>query len=34
MLQVQDNINYPKFTRRNVPIAEIAEAIGKDVQYV
>ena len=34
MLQVQYNINYPKFTGRNVPIAEIAKAMGKDVQYV
>ena len=30
MLQVQYNINYPKFTGRNVPIAEIAKAMGKD----
>ena len=34
MLQVQYNINYPKFTGRNVPIAEIAKAMGKDAQYV
>lgn len=34
MLQVQYNINYPKFTGRNVLIAEIAKAIGKDAQYV
>lgn len=33
-LQVQYNINYPKFTGRNVPIAEIAKAMGKDAQYV
>ena len=32
MLQVQYNINYPKFTGRNVPIAEIAKAMGKDAQ--
>ncbi len=34
MLQVQYNINYPQFTGRNVPIAEIAKAIGKDAQYI
>lgn len=34
MLQVQYNINYPKFTGRNVLIAEIAKAMGKDAQYV
>ena len=34
MLQVQYNINYPKFTGRNVPIAEIAKAMGKEAQYV
>lgn len=34
MLQVQYNINYSKFTGRNVPIAEIAKAMGKDAQYV
>ncbi len=28
------NINYPKFSGRNVPIAEIAKAMGKDAQYV
>ena len=27
-------IDCPKFTGRNVPIAEIAKAIGKDAQYV
>ena len=30
LLQVQYNINYPKFTGRNVPIAEIAKAMGRD----
>lgn len=34
MLQVQYNINYLQFTGRNVPIAEIAKAIGKDAQYI
>ena len=27
-------IDCPKFTGRNVPITEIAKAIGKDAQYV
>lgn len=27
-------IEVPKFTGRNVPIAEIAKAIGKDAQYI
>lgn len=27
-------VELPKFTGRNVPIAEIAKAIGKDAQYV
>lgn len=27
-------IEVPKFTGRNVPIAEIARAIGKDAQFV
>lgn len=26
--------NHPDFTGRNVPITEIAKAIGKDAQYV
>lgn len=34
MLQVQYNINYPQFTGRNVPIAEIAKAIEKGAQYI
>lgn len=34
MLQVQYNINYPHFTGRNVPIAEIAKVMGKDAQYI
>lgn len=34
MLQAKYNINYPQFTGRNVPIAEIAKAIGKDAQYI
>ena len=28
------NINLPKFTGRNVPINEIANATGKDPQYL
>ena len=27
-------VDLPKFTGRNVPITEIAKAIGKDAQYV
>lgn len=27
-------VELPKFTGRNVPITEIAKAIGKDAQYV
>lgn len=27
-------LNHPDFTGRNVPITEIAKAIGKDAQYV
>ena len=27
-------IEAPRFTGRNVPIAEIAKAIGKDAQYI
>ena len=34
MLQAKYNINYPQFTGRNVPIAEITKAIGKDAQYI
>lgn len=28
------NINYPKFSGRTVPIAEIAKTIGKDAEYI
>lgn len=34
MLQVQYNVSYPKYTGRNIPIGEIAKAMGKDAQYV
>lgn len=34
MLRVQDNIHYPKYAGRNVPIAEIVKGMGKDYQYV
>ena len=27
-------VETPKFTRRNVPVIEIAKAIGKDAQYI
>ena len=27
-------VDLPPFTRRNVPIAEIAKAMGKDAQYI
>ena len=27
-------VEFPNFTGRNVPIREIAEAIGKDAQYI
>lgn len=33
-MDVRYEIEVPKFTGRNVPIAEIARAIGKDVQFV
>jgi len=34
MTDVKYQIDVPAFTGRNVPIAEIAKAIGKDAQYV
>ena len=34
MGEVNYQIKLPSFTGRNVPIAEIAKAIGKDAQYV
>lgn len=34
MLQIQYNIIFPPFTGRNVPITEIAKAVGKDAQYI
>ncbi len=34
MGEVNYQIELPSFTGRNVPIAEIAKAIGKDAQYV
>ena len=34
MPEVLYNIDLPAFTGRNVPIKEIANAIGKDAQYV
>lgn len=34
MEEVNYQIELPSFTGRNVPIAEIAKAIGKDAQYV
>ena len=33
-VDVRYEIEVPKFTGRNVPIAEIARAIGKDAQFV
>ena len=33
-VDVSYEIEVPKFTGRNVPIAEIAGAIGKDAQFV
>ena len=33
-MDVRYEIEVPKFTGRNVPIAEIARAIGKDAQFV
>lgn len=34
MPEVQYKVDLPAFTGRNVPIKEIANAIGKDAQYV
>lgn len=34
MSDVKYEIELPSFTGRNVPIAEIAKAIGKDAQYI
>lgn len=34
MPEVQYKVDLPAFTGRNVPIKEIAKAIGKDAQYV
>lgn len=34
MGEINYQIELPSFTGRNVPIAEIAKAIGKDAQYV
>ena len=34
MPEIQYNMRLPAFTGRNVPIKEIAKAIGKDAQYV
>lgn len=34
MPEIQYKIDLPAFTGRNVPIKEIAKAIGKDAQYV
>ena len=34
MPEVQYKFDLPAFTGRNVPIKEIAKAIGKDAQYV
>lgn len=34
MLEVIYKVDLPAFTGRNVPIKEIAVAIGKDAQYV
>ena len=34
MPEIQYNVELPAFTGRNVPIKEIAKAIGKDAQYV
>ena len=33
-MDVRYEIEVPKFTGRNVPIAEIAKAIGKDAQFI
>ena len=34
MAEIFYQVELPPFTGRNVPIAEIAKAIGKDAQYV
>lgn len=34
MPEVQYKVELPAFTGRNVPIKEIAKAMGKDAQYV
>lgn len=34
MPEIQYKVDLPAFTERNVPIKEIAKAIGKDDQYV
>lgn len=34
MPEVQYKVDLPAFTGRNVPIKEIAQAMGKDAQYV
>ena len=34
MESIKTYVETPSFTGRNVPIAEIAKAIGKDAQYV
>lgn len=34
MQDVKYEIELPSFTGRNVPIAEIAKAVGKDAQYI
>lgn len=34
MPEIQYKVDLPAFTGRNVPIKEIAQAMGKDAQYV
>ena len=34
MPEIQYKVDLPAFTGRNVPIKEIAKAMGKDAQYV
>ena len=34
MPEIQYKVDLPSFTGRNVPIKEIAKAMGKDAQYV
>lgn len=34
MSDVKYEVELPSFTGRNVPISEIAKAIGKDAQYI